>query len=234
MTRVSSDPRDDYFDTHSDSVADRVAVALAKVGLAMKNAQLAQAQEGGLSATQQQILAILAARGAQRPSAIAQRLGVTAATVSDSIKSLCEKGLAERDRDPDDARAQRVALTPKGRRRAESAMGWPDFLVGAIDKLSADKQEAFLAGLIELIATLQREDKVPQSAMCVSCVYFQPWRHGAEAASPHHCGLVDAPMAHRHLRVECPEHERAADEDASRALEQLRDGARSKPKRSDL
>lgn len=223
MTDVSSD-RDDYFDEHSDSVADRVAVALAKVGLAMKNAQLAQAQEGGLSATQQQILAILAARGAQRPTAIAQRLGVTTATVSDSIKSLCDKGLAERERDPDDARAQRVTLTPKGRRRAESSMGWPDFLVGAIDKLSPDKQEAFLQGLVELIATLQREDKIPQSAMCVTCVYFQPWKHGPSVAAPHHCGLVDAPMAHRHLRIECPEHERASDDIASRALELLRDG----------
>jgi DNA-binding MarR family transcriptional regulator len=221
-----------YFDEHSDPVADRVAVALSKVGLAMKNAQLAQAQEGGLSATQQQILAIIAARGAQRPSAIAQRLGVTAATVSDSIKALCDKGLADRERDPDDARAQRVTLTTKGRRSAESAMGWPDFLVGAIDKLSADKQEAFLSGLVELIATLQREEKIPQSAMCVTCVHFQPWRHGASAPAPHHCGLVDAPMAHRHLRIDCAEHQPASAERAEAALGRLRDGPDATEKRS--
>jgi hypothetical protein len=52
--------------------------------------------------------------------------------------------------------------------------------------------------------------------MCVRCRHFEPFR-APGSAYPHHCHLAGSPMADRHLRLECPEHE-AGDPEQQRAL----------------
>ena len=73
---------------------------------------------------------------------------------------------------------------------------------------------AILGGSLERFATeirnLQHTGHIPVHRMCVSCVHFRPHAHAG--VLPHHCAFVDAPMADRHLRVHCPEHEEASAE----------------------
>ncbi|MFM1895016.1 MAG: hypothetical protein RLZZ385_90 [Pseudomonadota bacterium] len=52
-----------------------------------------------------------------RPSALAQRQGVTAGSVAQQLRHLEELGLVVRDQDRDDRRVVRVRLTAAGRRR---------------------------------------------------------------------------------------------------------------------
>src|SRR5690349_11777328 len=88
--------------------ATRIAQGLHKLGLALKHETWLAAAEDGVSPTQGQILAALATSDSTRPSQLAERLGVSLPTVSDAVRALVDKGLVEKTRDPDDARAQRL------------------------------------------------------------------------------------------------------------------------------
>ncbi|MBL8923959.1 MAG: winged helix-turn-helix transcriptional regulator [Myxococcaceae bacterium] len=197
------------FDLENEPLPARIAVGLNKVGLALKFQGWQAAGQRGLSPLQGQILSMLStARGGLKPTVLAERLAVSAPTISDSVKALTTKGLVERRADERDARVSLVVLTTKGRAEARAAAGWPDFLAGAVEALDEAEQEAFWRGLVKMIATLQRDEQIPVSRMCITCTHFRPNAH-RDASMPHHCAFVDAPMGARHLRLECPEHEEA-------------------------
>lgn len=195
----------------SEPLARRVAVALAKIGLALRSRAWREAGERGLSPTQGQILSTLRLRpeGAMAPSALAEALAVTPATVSDAVRALAEKGLVARERSPDDGRSLQVVLTAAGRAEADRAAGWPDFLASAAEALAPAEQEAFLRALVVLMRTLQERGEIPVSAMCVTCRYFRPNVH-ADPRRPHHCAFVDAPFGDGLLRIDCPDHQPAS------------------------
>src|SRR6185436_15325768 len=111
--------------------ATRTAQGLHKLGLALKHETWLAASEDGLSPTQGQILAIIGGADGARPSHVATRLGVSLPTASDAIRALVDKGLVEKTRDPDDARAQRLRLTARGRTRAARATGWTELLASS-------------------------------------------------------------------------------------------------------
>jgi DNA-binding MarR family transcriptional regulator len=204
-----------FFDQHSEPVGQRVAVALSKLGLALKQQAWTQASQDGLSPTQGQILSALSLEGALTGSELAARLGVSLPTVSDAVRVLVEKGALEKRPDPRHPRASLLSLTPHGAELAKRVSTWPDFLAASVGELSKSEQEAVLSAVLKMIRSLQQKGLIPVSRMCVSCKYFQPNVHEGEL--PHHCGLVDAAMAGRHLRVECPEHVEAdaAERDAA-------------------
>jgi DNA-binding MarR family transcriptional regulator len=197
-----------------EPLARRVTTGLAKVGLALKQQAWAEAGGRGLSPTQGQVLALLRANpGGLRLGELATQLGVTAATTSDSVSALRRKGLVTKTPLAGDGRAVVVRLTPAGTREAAAAAAWPDFLLEAVGELSAAEQAAFLRGLVTMIRTLQIRGRIPVARMCVSCRFFQPFRHRGEAL-PHHCEFVDAPFGDGELRLDCPDHATAPAEQA--------------------
>jgi DNA-binding MarR family transcriptional regulator len=196
-----------YFETHSEPLDRRIATGLHKLGLAMKHQAWSRASGDGISPTQGQILAAVAAEGPLTGSELAERLGITLPTVSESARALVDKGALERRADPRHPRASLLVLTAHGRTLADKASTWPDFLASAAGALDQDEQRTFLAALVKMIHALQVDGHIPTSRMCVTCTFFRPNVH--EGALPHHCAYVDAPMAEQHLRVDCAEHEEA-------------------------
>jgi hypothetical protein len=146
---------------------------------------------------------------------------VTAATTSDSVSALRRKGLVAKLPLEGDGRAVLVRLTPAGMREAAAAAAWPDFLLEAVDELSDAEQAAFLRGLVAMIRTLQTRGRIPVARMCVSCVFFRPYRHD-HPATPHHCAFVDAPFGDGELRLDCPDHAAAPAEQAARTWQAFR------------
>jgi DNA-binding MarR family transcriptional regulator len=200
---VTKTTRLPVFDQISEPIEERIATGLHKLGLAMKHETWRQASEDGLSPTQGQILAALSLEGKLSGKELADRLGVTLPTVSDSVSALVDKKLAARERDPRHPRASLVGLTALGRSRAAKVRAWPEFLATAVGELSEPEQSAFLSGLLKMIRSLQVDGRIPTNRMCVTCVHFQPNVH--DGPLPHHCDFVDAPMADRHLRTDCPD-----------------------------
>ena len=198
-----------YIEENTEPLASRIATGLHKIGLAMKQQAWQQANEEGLSATQGQILAALATHGALTGSELSQRLGVTLPTISDSVRVLVEKTLVTKSPDPRHPRANLLTPTKKGAQLGARARSWPEFMAAAVADLSAEEQRAFFSGVVKMIRSLQDQGLIPVSGMCVTCVHFRP--NVRPGAKPHHCALVDAPLATEQVRLDCAEHELAAE-----------------------
>jgi DNA-binding MarR family transcriptional regulator len=193
----------------------RVTTGLAKIGIALKQQAWVEAGGRGLTPTQGQVLALLRANpGGLRLGVLAEQLGVTAATTSDSVTALQRKGLVAKEPTAGDGRGVAVVLTPAGSREAAAAAAWPDFLLEAVDELSAAEQATFLRALVAMIRTLQEKGRIPVAHMCVSCRFFQPFRY-EDPIRPHHCAFVDAPFGDAELRLDCPDHQTAPADQAA-------------------
>ncbi len=197
-------------DEPGESLGARIAMGLHKLGLAMKQQGFQQASEEGLSATQGQILAALVSHGPLSGTELSDRLGVTLPTISESVRVLVDKGLVTKQPDPRHPRASLVTPTRRGAAAGTRARAWPEFMAAAVSTLSPDEQRAFFTGVVKMISTLQEQGLVPLDGMCITCTQFRP--NVRTGDTPHHCALVDAPLAGEHLRIDCPDHEPASAE----------------------
>lgn len=193
-----------------ESLPDRLAAGLAKIGLALRSRAWREARGRGLSPTQGQILALLERRAAPLTlEEIARELAVTPATASDAVAALQAKRLVRKGRSRGDRRALALTLTARGRKEAQRAASWPDFLAKVAGELDAAEQAALLRALIKMIRALQERGEIPVARMCVTCRFFRPHRY-ADPIRPHHCDFVNAPFGDRDLRLDCADHAPAA------------------------
>ena len=166
-----------------------------------------------------------------RLRALAEQLGVTAATTSDSVTALHRKGLVAKKPSVGDGRGVVVVLTPTGSREAAASASWPDFLLEAVGELSIAEQATFLRALVAMIRALQEKGRIPVARMCVSCRFFRPFQHD-NSARPHHCAFVDAPFGDGELRLDCPDHSAAPARQAAHNWEAFRGPTAANPRRS--
>lgn len=206
---------------HSDvALSEKIGHALNRISTAMRADTWDMATDQGLTPTQGQIIGVLAnRRSGLRLSKIAAELVVSPPTVSDSIATLAAKGLVKKQKAKDDGRAIAVSLTAAGRRLSErlsERLGeQPGDTSGAVATalagLTEPDQQRLFETLTKVIHSLQEQRRIPVGRMCVTCRYFQAGIH-SDPQRPHHCALVDAPFGNGTLRVDCPEHERAAED----------------------
>jgi DNA-binding MarR family transcriptional regulator len=184
----------------------RIASGLAKIGLALKNRAWAEGTDRNLTPTQGQILVFLRVRGRPglRLAELAEGVAITPPTASDTVTVLAKKRLVEKRRSSEDARVLEIRLTSIGKREADRASGWPDFLLNGIAALTPSEQRIFLRGIIKMIRALQERGEIPVARMCISCRFFRPNVH-SNPVRPHHCAYVNAPFGDQHLRIECPD-----------------------------
>jgi len=202
----------------------QIAAALSRLGLFLRSAGWQAARAKGLTPTQAEILAHLARRGPTRGAALAEALGVTPATLSDSAAALVAKGLAERHPDPDDARASLLHLTADGAATLGQMPEAPSDLLAALRSIPSEDRAALLRGLVTLIRSLQEARAIPVQRMCVTCRHFRPNIH-SDAVRPHHCAFVDAAFGDAGLRVDCGDHEEAEDRERARIWARFQDAA---------
>ena len=189
----------------------RLVAALERVGLAFRvllwEKAKAVREAASLSPIQIQILVFLRYHGEDlaRVGRLAEELGLTPATVSDAVAALVAKGLVAKAPGATDRRVQRLCLTAAGARAAEALGDWADAVRGPLAGLSETEKAALLQALLTLLAAMQRDGILATARMCPTCRHFVADRH-AGAEQPHHCLLLDRPLAPRDLRVDCPEH----------------------------
>jgi DNA-binding MarR family transcriptional regulator len=215
-----------------DGSEARIATGLHKIGLVLRHAAWGEHASTGLTPTQAQLLALLAARPEGCTlSALAAELGVSAPTASDSLGAVERKGLVEKRRAAGNARALAVRLTPAGRRLARKLALWPDFLLTVIDELDPGERCVFQRALVKMIRSLQVQGRIPVGRMCVGCRYFRPHAHPGQRA-PHHCAFVDSPFGDAELRLDCADQEPVPTEEEGALWERfLAGGAGSRPRK---
>jgi DNA-binding MarR family transcriptional regulator len=124
---------------------------LARLGLAFKAKALAQIEQEGFDAHHYSVLAILAEGARETQSTIADALDVDPSRLVALLDSLEERGLIERQRDPQDRRRHVVSITADGKQklqrlRAVARRVEDEFLA----PLSPDERETFHNLLLQL------------------------------------------------------------------------------------
>ncbi len=195
--------------------AEQIAHALSRLALFWRAAGWQAAGAQGLTPTQAEILARLAAGGPARSGDLARGIGVSAPTLSDAVSALAAKELVERRPDPQDRRAGRVVPTPRGAAVAARLPDMPQAVAPVLDALSEPDRAGLLRGLTLVIRGLQEAGAIPVERMCLTCRHFRPHAHD-DAARPHHCAFVDAAFGDAALRLACADHEEAPAEERAR------------------
>jgi len=104
--------------------------------------------ETDLSFSQVNILMRLLHSGNTGVSEIGEQLGVTNAAARQAVDRLVQLGLIERTEDPEDRRAKRLALTPKGRKLIEKGIeARSQWVEGLTDALTAEQQNMIISAL---------------------------------------------------------------------------------------
>jgi DNA-binding MarR family transcriptional regulator len=146
-----------------------------------------------------------------RARQIAERLGVSAASLSDSLKALEGKQWIRRTPDPDDARAARVKLTSAGSRMA-TQLQRPDQGMGSlVESLGETDLGALLRVTQLLVNEAQEQGLATGLRTCLGCGFFRPFASG-ERTAPHVCAFLDKAFGDSELRVDCAEQQPANDE----------------------
>ena len=195
------------FDKITEPLDRRLADGLTRLAAVARQLDWQEAASAGLSPTQADILRYVAKRpDGARLTATAAHVGVRKATASDAVSTLESKSLLRKQADAADARAVALKATAEGARIARE---WPASFRPVVEGLSNSEQETLLALVIKMIRQLQHRGLIAPQRTCVTCRYFRE-NIAPDSSTPHFCALVDAPMAERHLRVDCAEHESAA------------------------
>lgn len=127
----------------------KIIDALEKLSLQLKK-QLAEiAQRHNLSPAQAQII-ILISGGVSKLSGLAENLGVSSASVSDSVKSLKNKGLIEKAENTRDARSKILSLTDSGRKLVPVLKNYSAEFAQKLNKLHMSEKATLLEGLEKL------------------------------------------------------------------------------------
>jgi DNA-binding MarR family transcriptional regulator len=201
---------DSVFDPASQhkDVDSKIVAGLERLGQAFRVLLREKAQEHGLSPIQARFLVYLLHHGVElrRVGQLAREFDLTQATVSAAVDSLEAKGLVGRERWPEDGRVMTLRLSPEGGLVAVELSNWADAVKEHLDLCSSEEKEVVMRFLMRLIGSLQKSGVIRVARLCVTCRFFQRDAHPG-AGSPHHCRLLNVPLAGSDLRVDCPEHE---------------------------
>lgn len=188
------------------SQRQQVATAIEQLAALVRAQSWRQDGTPALPPAQAAVLRMLDGAGAGlRAGAIAGRLGVSPASVSDTLSALEAKGWIERRPDPDDRRATRVRLARTGRRLA-ARLQHPGRGLGALlGALDEPDLAALLRATQLLVHEAQRQGLATGLRTCLGCSHFRPYATGL-ADRPHLCTFVGQPFGDAELRTDCAEH----------------------------
>lgn len=151
---------------------------------------------------------------------IAERLGISAASLSDSLKALEARGWISRVADPADRRSSRIRLT-----RAGSAIGKrlrdPEHGIGRLVRNLDPVDVGTLLRLTQLLVMqAQRDGLATGLRTCLGCRFFRPFAGSRDR--PHFCDFIGQPFGDAELRVDCAEHSPAEENQLAGNLARFR------------
>lgn len=147
-------------DLHPDPLTDARARQLQRgIRALVRRFSLAERSDMsccGMTVAQAATLTALA-DGALRLGELSKRLGIAASTLTRNITRLEDRGFLSRVEDPDDNRAQRVALTKAGRRAAaEVGHQEIEFARSVLECLPSGSVTSTLESFNQLLAAVRR------------------------------------------------------------------------------
>lgn len=158
--------------------------------------------EEGLQPVHVQALMFLenANRFSNTPQALAEYLGLTKGTVSQSLMLLDRHGLIERYQDEIDKRVVRLRLSPLGEAFLDES-GPAVLWQSASRDISASRIRYSVSVLRAILFELQNQNGGPPFGVCNTCVYCQ-----RKSQRIHHCAWFGERLSGPETRKICREH----------------------------
>lgn len=157
-----------------DRTVNRVYALIERIGNLLRALERRAAVEAGLQPVHVAMLGYLAEanRYSDHPVAVAEFLGLTKGTVSQSLIRLEQLGYLEKVRDERDARKTHLRLTRKARRLLERVQP-PALFLKAFGEMPARERDQLVAGLEELLRHMQRLHGLRTFGVCRTCRFFR-------------------------------------------------------------
>jgi len=163
----------------------------------------AESVEAGLTPTQWMALRYFARanRFSRTVSAFANYHATTRGTVSQTIKTLTERGYLSRRRSESDGRSVRLDLTEKGR---DAIAADPlARLIGLIDALPSDAQQSFATQMAGIASGLSQALDRPAFGPCRRCCFLTNDEQRAHGNSQASCRYLNEPLDSEDLAGLC-------------------------------
>lgn len=139
-------------------------------------------------------------RFSNTPQSLAEFLGVTKGTVSQSLLLLDRRGLIERYQDEVDRRVVRLRLSQQGEDMLEE-MQPASMWQSATRNISANRIRNGVSALRETLYMLQNHNGARTFGVCNTCIYCQ-----RKSQRTHHCALFAERLSGPETRLVCREH----------------------------
>ena len=144
-------------------------------------------------------------RYSDTPLAVAEFLGLTKGTVSQTLKVLEQKGLLGRQDDAKDKRVVHLNPTAKGRRLVERiasvSTAVRETIVQGIGRIPVADNQVSLNSLRALLRSVQVANNYKTFAPCYTC------RFNLKREIDYLCGLTNEPLAEHDVVLLCREHQ---------------------------
>jgi len=160
----------------------------------------------GLQPVHIQVLDYLATcnRFSDTPASVAEYLGLTKGTVSQSLQVLERKSYIEKSQDSEDGRVVHLALSEAGEQLLNEVK--PLDIFAQVEHLvSTSKFTTIEAALGSMLAELQKANNAKSFGVCHSCVNF------IEVQDHYLCNLTQLPLSQFDAKKICREHVLAVD-----------------------
>lgn len=136
---------------------------LHRVGQCATDVFQSEMGEADLTPRQFAVLSSIAQKEGASQTDLVAMTGIDRSTLADIVRRMLKKGLVQRRRTKEDARAYAVKLTEDGRRTLRKAAP----LVGRVDQrildaIPASQRNAFIDMLSTIVETLGEEDEAPE------------------------------------------------------------------------
>ncbi len=188
--------------------SERISDGLLRFSQVLGGALNTLAGSRGLSALQLQILWLLAQRdGTETVGDLARRFLISAATVSDSLRVMAEKGLITKSRQSRDSRTVDVAITALGHESVAAAAALHERLNRIIAEWDESRRIEVLAALFALISGLQAGSPALHDRMCITCRHFAINCDLDSGSAPYYCRSLSGPLRPTDLRLDCSLHQ---------------------------
>ena len=189
----------------------RLLELLERIGNLLRSEERSQGAGSGLPPAQIQALAYLARanRYSDTPQAVAEYLGATKGTVSQSLLRLREKGYLLESPDKNDARLVHLSPSAKGRRLLESIRPL-EFLDQALENVP--KQAGLEQALEDLLRGMQQARGGRAFGVCQGCRHHLVTdtggtRSGKGTSPSAQCGLTGETLKPAETKLLCREFE---------------------------
>ncbi|WP_418262963.1 MarR family winged helix-turn-helix transcriptional regulator [Flavobacterium faecale] len=132
-------------------------------------------------------------------SYLAQEFNLSKPTISDTIKTLEQKGYIKKVPVQDDARSYTIEITDLGKNVIFETENYTDPLSAIVSKSNAADKEILWKTISDMILQLNRMEIITVQRTCYNCKFF------SNEKNVPFCGLLGQELKNEDIRIDCGE-----------------------------